>query len=596
MVTLTLTEKGGETRQLTFHKDEVTVGRVQGNDVVLPKGNVSKRHCRILLQNGHFSVEDLKSTNGTYINGRKVAEPTLVSSADKIYVGDFIIRVDNAAAGEAASSPGVAEAGSLSTAVPRRPPPPPAPGRQTGAMRTIDDDLGADPPRTRSAERSTLPPPPPSPPSVRRESARPTAPGPEPHDVDLEPPAPADVEIDEEMLAPRPRLPVPPLKPALSSLTMEDEPQEDEEDEEIKTATRKPGVSSPAVASPVSSAAAARMTPPPSGSADAVATWLRQLLEVKGTSVVYVSGSSVEVERQGRREPAEVPAGVPLADAVRLLASRGSPRPSADTRVINVTLPENARLAAIFPPVASAPCATLQRLAPAGRTLADLVDAGVLSKEGRELLEACIGARRNILIASDGRGARTLLQAMAAAIPAALRVVSLVDFLNHPDGANWIRLDAESRVSDILFAAASLQPDYLLVQITAPPMASDVLTQGLLGQEGTIVSLAGRSAADALQRLAALAGPQVGGTAHARELATAAFDLVVSVGTLAGGEERVLEITEPRIDADGQLLVDPLVVWKPEGGGRFHASGTSSRLGASLAQRGARVPAAVARR
>ena len=52
MVTLLLTEKGGETKQLNFDKDEVTIGRVQGNDVVLPKGNVSKRHCRIMLQVG----------------------------------------------------------------------------------------------------------------------------------------------------------------------------------------------------------------------------------------------------------------------------------------------------------------------------------------------------------------------------------------------------------------------------------------------------------------------------------------------------------------------------------------------------------------
>ncbi|HXU80967.1 MAG TPA: FHA domain-containing protein, partial [Polyangia bacterium] len=79
MVILTLTEKGGEPRQLSFEKNEVTVGRVQGNDVVLPKGNVSKRHCRIYIQDGHFSVEDLKSTNGTYVNGRKISEPTALT-------------------------------------------------------------------------------------------------------------------------------------------------------------------------------------------------------------------------------------------------------------------------------------------------------------------------------------------------------------------------------------------------------------------------------------------------------------------------------------------------------------------------------------
>ena len=90
----------------------------------------------------------------------------------------------------------------------------------------------------------------------------------------------------------------------------------------------------------------------------------------------------MEIERNGRREPAELPAGVSLEEAVRSLASRGSPRPSGDTRVINVMLPENARLAAIFPPVASDLSVTLQKLAPAGRSLEALVDSGAIPDAG----------------------------------------------------------------------------------------------------------------------------------------------------------------------------------------------------------------------
>src|SRR5213078_1743284 len=136
----------------------------------------------------------------------------------------------------------------------------------------------------------------------------------------------------------------------------------------------------------------------------------------------------------------ELPAGASLSEAVRTLASRGSPRPSGDTRVVNVMLPENARLAAIFPPVANELCATLQRLAPTGRTLEELVSGGVISKEGRELVESCLLTRRNILVAGDGRAAQTLLQAVASAMPAQLRVVSLVDYLQPAAGAAWTRL------------------------------------------------------------------------------------------------------------------------------------------------------------
>src|SRR6186997_2596850 len=94
MFSITVTEKGGEQRRLDFDKSEITIGRVQGNDVILPKGNVSKRHSRIVLKDGRFIVVDLKSTNGTYVNGRKITSPLVVKPGDKIYIGDFILSVE----------------------------------------------------------------------------------------------------------------------------------------------------------------------------------------------------------------------------------------------------------------------------------------------------------------------------------------------------------------------------------------------------------------------------------------------------------------------------------------------------------------------
>src|ERR1700690_837685 len=100
MFSLMITEKGGAQRKLEFDKAEITIGRVQGNDIILPKGNVSKRPSRIVLKDGRFIVVDLKSTNGTYVNGRKITSPLVVKSGDKIYIGDFIVGVDEAASGE----------------------------------------------------------------------------------------------------------------------------------------------------------------------------------------------------------------------------------------------------------------------------------------------------------------------------------------------------------------------------------------------------------------------------------------------------------------------------------------------------------------
>jgi pilus assembly protein CpaF len=94
MFSVIISEKGGAERREAFDRTEINVGRVQGNDLMLPKGNVSKRHARLLYRDGRFIVTDLKSTNGTYVNGRKIAQATIVREGDKIYIGDFVLRID----------------------------------------------------------------------------------------------------------------------------------------------------------------------------------------------------------------------------------------------------------------------------------------------------------------------------------------------------------------------------------------------------------------------------------------------------------------------------------------------------------------------
>lgn len=138
MFTVIVQEKGGKTQRLQFNKSEITVGRVQGNDIVLPKGNVSKRHSKIVFKEGKFIVVDLKSTNGTYVNGHKIASPQVIKSTDKVFIGDFVLEIEegaNADAGMGAPPPMPAGPG---TAPPRPMPPgpggPPAMGRPGGPM------------------------------------------------------------------------------------------------------------------------------------------------------------------------------------------------------------------------------------------------------------------------------------------------------------------------------------------------------------------------------------------------------------------------------------------------------------------------------
>ena len=105
MFTVTISEKGGQQKQYDFSKPEITIGRMKGNDIVLPKGNVSKQHTRIFMRDDKFFIVDLRSTNGTYVNGRKVTAEQSIGESDKIYIGDFILQLKKQSAQQAGGPP-----------------------------------------------------------------------------------------------------------------------------------------------------------------------------------------------------------------------------------------------------------------------------------------------------------------------------------------------------------------------------------------------------------------------------------------------------------------------------------------------------------
>lgn len=71
----------------------VIVGRNPGADIVIGAGYVSGRHARFTLMGQNLFVEDLGSTNGTFVNGQPVVEPVALESSDVVTVGDVAIRV-----------------------------------------------------------------------------------------------------------------------------------------------------------------------------------------------------------------------------------------------------------------------------------------------------------------------------------------------------------------------------------------------------------------------------------------------------------------------------------------------------------------------
>ena len=73
--------------------DEITVGRAAGCQITLDDTYVSQLHARVFAREGQFWVEDLGSTNGTYLNRQKVSSPMVVRRGDRIQFGSVVLEV-----------------------------------------------------------------------------------------------------------------------------------------------------------------------------------------------------------------------------------------------------------------------------------------------------------------------------------------------------------------------------------------------------------------------------------------------------------------------------------------------------------------------
>jgi pSer/pThr/pTyr-binding forkhead associated (FHA) protein len=86
---LTIEDDEGKTTVVPLARDEITIGRLEGNTIRLTERNVSRRHARLVRQNGALYIEDLASFTGVRVNGTKIATPTPLHDGDEVQIGDY---------------------------------------------------------------------------------------------------------------------------------------------------------------------------------------------------------------------------------------------------------------------------------------------------------------------------------------------------------------------------------------------------------------------------------------------------------------------------------------------------------------------------
>jgi pSer/pThr/pTyr-binding forkhead associated (FHA) protein len=83
-----------EAAKYSFTQTEVVIGREETCDVFVPDPVISTRHARLVYRNMHWWIEDLMSTNGTFLNDERVESPAILINGDELRIGKNILLVE----------------------------------------------------------------------------------------------------------------------------------------------------------------------------------------------------------------------------------------------------------------------------------------------------------------------------------------------------------------------------------------------------------------------------------------------------------------------------------------------------------------------
>jgi len=78
---------------IPINKNPFIIGRREDCDLSLPSQKISRRHTEIFLKGSSLMLKDLESTNGTFLNDKKITGETIISSGDVLNIGNYRFKI-----------------------------------------------------------------------------------------------------------------------------------------------------------------------------------------------------------------------------------------------------------------------------------------------------------------------------------------------------------------------------------------------------------------------------------------------------------------------------------------------------------------------
>jgi pilus assembly protein CpaF len=288
---------------------------------------------------------------------------------------------------------------------------------------------------------------------------------------------------------------------------------------------------------------------------------LERLLADESVTEIMVNGPyDIWIERGGRLYPSDVQFNDEwhLRRIINKMVAQVGRRIDESSPMVDARLPDGSRVNAVIPPLSlGGPLITIRKFSRRRLTLDDMIKLGTLSQETVELLQRCIRAQLNMLIAGGtGSGKTTLLNALSTAIPNEERIVTIEDAAElRLNQEHVLRLEARPKdlageneipIRALVRNSLRMRPDRIIVGEVRGAEALDMLQAMNTGHDGSLSTIHSNSPRDALSRIETMvlmSGYDLPVRAI-REQVSSALDAIIYLERLEDGSRRVTSVTE----------------------------------------------------